>query len=181
MNVLGIDPGSVIIGYALVAERRGNPLLVSSGFWKCVSPHTPDRLKMLHERMVLLMHTKKPDIVAVEKLFFSKNTKTALSVSEARGVILLTTALAGITVREYTPLQVKKGVTGDGTADKTQLEKMVRIILPETRSLHARDDVFDAIGVALTCFFEQRYLLRHQKLDHVRFPHKKVDSNTQHI
>ena len=95
----------------------------------------------------------KPDAVAVEKLFFAKNAKTAMTVAEARGVILLTAALARVTVYEYAPVEIKKTVAGHGGADKKAVEKMLFLTLPETRTIRARDDVFDAIAVALTCHF----------------------------
>ena len=95
-------------------------------------------------------------MVALERLFFAKNVKTALEVAEARGAILLTTSLAGLSIREYTPLEVKKTVTGDGNADKKQIQKMLKLTLKEVDAIDARDDVFDAIAVALTCHFKER-------------------------
>ena len=97
-----------------------------------------------------------PDRLSIEKLFFAKNAKTAIAVSETRGIILLTSILAGLTVFEYTPLEVKKTITGDGRADKRQIKKMIGLTLPQSAQIRGRDDVFDAIAIALTCAFQTR-------------------------
>lgn len=155
MFILGIDPGTFSIGYSIL-KGGVKPHLEESGLVRITKKGGAERLKELYEGLRVLLKKWEPEAVAVEKLFFAKNTKTAISVSEARGVILLTTALAGLRPYEYTPLEVKKTVTGDGRADKIQIKKMVQLILPETRELRARDDVFDAIAVALTCHFKER-------------------------
>ncbi len=157
MRILGIDPGTTAIGYAVIEGGREPQILTAD----CISishEAKSDRLRVLHERLTALILDWKPHCVAVERLFFSKNVKTALSVSEARGVILLTTSLAELTVYEYTPLEVKKIITGDGRADKHQVEKMIQLTIPSAKSISARDDVFDAIGIALTCFFKERHI-----------------------
>ncbi|MBI2122207.1 MAG: crossover junction endodeoxyribonuclease RuvC [Candidatus Sungbacteria bacterium] len=156
MIILGIDPGTTSIGYAILKTNPA-PHLEDAGLLTVKSADTGSRLKEVHLGVSGLIRNEKPAVFAVERLFFTKNAKTALLVSEARGVILLTTALAGIPTFEYTPLEVKKAVTGDGKADKTQVQKIIQITLPETRTLKARDDVFDAIAVALACFFRERY------------------------
>lgn len=156
MVILGIDPGTTSIGYALI-ETSPSPRLKDAGLLRVNSANQIDRLKEIHEGIVVLIRKYKPLVFAIERLFFTKNAKTALSVSEARGAILLTTALAGIPAFEYTPLEVKMAVTGNGKADKTQVQKIIQISLPETRVLKARDDVFDAIAIALTCFFRERH------------------------
>ncbi len=155
MTILGIDPGTTTIGYAIL-EVENKPCLQDCGLIKITSDNNLGWLLDLHLELKKLIAYWQPGRVAVERLFFAKNVKTASAVSEARGVILLTTALAGLSVYEYTPLEVKKAVTGDGGADKQQLEKMVRLTLPETKNLEAVDDVFDAIGVALTCCFKEK-------------------------
>lgn len=153
--ILGIDPGTTAIGYAIL-EVENKPRLSDCGLIKITSDNNPGLLLDLYLELKKLIAYWQPGRVAVERLFFAKNVKTASAVSEARGVILLTTALAGLSAYEYTPLEVKKAVTGDGGADKRQLEKMVRLTLPETKNLEAADDVFDAIGVALTCCFKEK-------------------------
>ncbi len=158
MIILGIDPGTTAVGYA-VLETKNKPTVRHCGLVKITSRNNLDRLQDLHRELKKLMNQWRPQVIAIERLFFAKNVKTALAVSEARGVILLTTALAGLSVYEYTPLEIKKIVTGDGGADKRQLEKMVRLTLPETRNLKAVDDVFDAIAVALSCYFKEKTTL----------------------
>lgn len=155
MIILGIDPGTTSIGYALL--RRGNPpALVDAGLFPIRSRSTGERLKELHQKLAEIAQKYTPDAMALERVFFAKNTKTALAVAEARGVLLLTAALLGINVFEYTPLEVKKIVTGEGNADKTQVKKMVGLTLREAKDLRARDDVFDAIAIALACCFDKR-------------------------
>jgi len=159
MIILGIDPGTISIGYALL-ETNPSPHLKDAGLLRISQKIPASRLKETHEEVSALIRKYRPSLFAIERLFFTKNAKTALAVSEARGAILLTTALAGIPAFEYTPLEVKKAVTGDGRADKAQIQKIVQISLPETRALKARDDVFDAIAIALTCFFRERHHFR---------------------
>lgn len=155
MIILGVDPGTTSAGFGVISSTPSLKLL-DCGLLKVSSNAHNSRLGELYKELYKLIKKWKPQALAVEKLFFAKNTKTALEVSEARGVVLLTTALAGLPVYEYTPLEVKKIVTGDGRADKRQLEKMVRLTLQETKDMKARDDVFDAIAVALTCHFNER-------------------------
>ena len=152
MFILGIDPGTTAIGYALVA-RDTKPRLLGAGMVTITSHDTPGRLHDLYRELSAIIQQWKPDTLSVEKLFFAKNTKTAMDVSQSRGVVLLTAALAGLTVYEYTPLEIKKIVTGDGGADKTQIKKMVHLIFPDHKNLSGRDDMFDAIAAALACCF----------------------------
>ncbi len=156
MIILGIDPGTVSIGYALLEGDPHTSKLLKAGLIKIDSASNVGRLEELAGGIRSIIKTWRPSVLATERLFFSKNQKTALSVAEARGVILLTTHLAGLKVYEYTPLEVKKTITGDGKADKIQLKKMVQLTVPEARDLKATDDVFDAIAIALTCFFQER-------------------------
>lgn len=155
MIILGIDPGTTSVGYAVLNGISPKPQLLDSGLLPIHSKHTEDRLMEIHQQMTKVIHQWKPTCASVEKLYFAKNIKTAISVSEARGVILLTAALAGITLYEYTPLTIKKIVTGDGNADKTQVQKMVQLTLTETASMRSQDDVFDAIASALCCFYQE--------------------------
>ena len=155
MIILGIDPGTVSMGYALVGGNRQKPQLQEAGLIDIKSPDTCSRLKEVHTGITSLIKRFRPDALSIERLFFAKNQKTALSVAEARGVVLLTTTLARLRVYEYTPLEIKKNITGDGSADKEQLKKMIRFIFPETIELKVRDDVFDAIAVALTCIYRE--------------------------
>lgn len=152
MIILGIDPGTTAIGFAVLKSGRP-PRLVDAGLIPVHAADTAERLAELHRGLSRVIKTAKPDAAAVEKLFFAKNTKTAMAVAEARGAILLTAALARVSVYEYAPAEIKKIVTGDGAADKKAIRKMVLLTLPETENLKARDDVFDAIAAALACHF----------------------------
>lgn len=153
--ILGIDPGSAVIGYAILEYNHPIATLKTADFINLTSTPPADRLLSLHKELTAVIKKWDPRCAAIEELFFSKNVKTALTVSESRGVIMLTTLLAGLTVFEYTPLEIKQTVTGDGRADKEQVKKMVRISLKETRSMRMRDDVFDAIAIALTCAWRE--------------------------
>ncbi|MDP3710434.1 MAG: crossover junction endodeoxyribonuclease RuvC [bacterium] len=160
MIILGIDPGTTSIGYALIQGTRHKPILIDAGLLSIKSRSTEDRLKELHLGIQEIIKAKKPDTLAIERVFFAKNQKTALAVSEARGVVLLTTALAGLKICEYTPLEIKKIITGDGRADKLQLKKMVQLIMPEVSLIKYQDDTYDAVSIALACLYlvEKDYL-----------------------
>ena len=151
MLVLGIDPGTATTGYVLVGETlRGDLELVEYGV--ILTPAGMDqekRLQMLYERLneIILLHH--PDAGAVEKLFFRRNVTTAISVGQARGVILLTMAQAHMSVAEYTPMEVKQAVSGYGGADKKQVQVMVQAIL-QMQELPKPDDAADAIAIAIT-------------------------------
>lgn len=150
MIILGIDPGTTSIGYALLEYGR-KPCIIDADLISIKTKNRESYLKELHRAILNIINKGKPDVAAVERVFFAKNTKTAIAVAEARGAILLTTSLANIPVYEYTPLEVKRAVTGDGLADKNQIKKMLQLTLRELKNLKAQDDVFDAIGIALTC------------------------------
>lgn len=154
MIILGIDPGTTAIGFAVLESARP-PRLISAGLIAITAADTAERLAELHQGLLRIITSTKPDAIAVEKLFFAKNTKTAMAVSEARGVILLTAALARVSVYEYAPVEIKSIVAGNGAADKKAVQKMVTLTLPETKNMKARDDVFDAIATALTCHFTE--------------------------
>ena len=154
MIILGIDPGTSSIGQSIL-EAGASPRLLYAGVLRLDRVPPGERLIALHQQVKKLINLWRPEAFAIEKLFFAKNAKTAMAVSESRGALLLTAALAGLRVYEYTPLEIKKAVTGDGTADKRAIQKMVTLTLPETRGMRARDDVFDAIAVALTCHFKE--------------------------
>ena len=159
MIILGIDPGTTAIGYAFI-ENPLAPRALTSGLLTIRADSAANRLKELHKELTALIDQWRPDVLAVEKIFFSRNVKTAIEVAQARGVILLTSSLAGLRVYEYTPLEVKKIITGDGNADKLQVKKMVQLTLKEMAQASARDDVFDAIAIALTYCFRERHLIR---------------------
>ena len=159
MIILGIDPGTTAIGFALLECGRP-PRLIESGLLAITSRETTERLGELHRALSAIITRARPDVMAVEKLFFAKNAKTAMDVAQARGAILLTAALHGITVVEYAPREIKKALTGDGGADKEQVKKMVILTMPEAAGLTASDDVFDAIASAVACCFQEKLHLR---------------------
>ena len=149
MIILGVDPGTAITGYGLV-DFQGNRF--SPIEYDCV--RTPakmklsDRLLILYRELEMVIEKYRPDRFAVEKLFFNTNARTALAVGQARGVVLLLGAMAGLQVYEYTPLEVKQAVVGYGRAEKEQVQYMVKAILclPE---IPKPDDVADALAVAI--------------------------------
>lgn len=152
MIILGIDPGTSIVGYAVVRkEPTGNATLIEARSIEPAVQGAADRLQYIKKAVVRVIDIHRPDCIALEKIFFSKNIKTALSVAEARGVLLLTAKEKAIRVFEYTPSEVKLAVTGYGKADKRQVEAMARLIL-KVDHLPRLDDITDAIAIALTAF-----------------------------
>lgn len=151
MKILGIDPGTAIIGFGLIEQNKSNLQLLKYGCIKTsANLSTAERLNILHKELSLLLKKYKPDIVAVEDIFFFKNLKTAIKVSQARGVILLTIAKAGIPVAEFTPLQIKQAVACYGRAEKIQVQKMVKTLL-NLKEIPKPDDAADALAVAICC------------------------------
>lgn len=155
MIILGLDPGTTAAGYALIEAGRP-PRLCNAGLLAVRSPESGERLAELYRSLKRLIGRWRPEAVAIEKLFFAANAKTAMAVAEARGVLVLTAVLGGTTVYEYTPAEIKKTITGQGNADKAQMRKMILLTLGEARQLPAQDDVFDAIAAALTCLFKEK-------------------------
>lgn len=159
MIILGIDPGTISVGYALVEARRPEPKLLDYGLLPIGAAEQERRLQEIQREVQGLVRRWRPGALALEKIFFAKNHRTALAVAEARGVIMLTSALAGLKVFEYTPLEIKKTITGDGRADKLQIKKMLCRTTPELAGVSARDDVFDAVAAALTLYYKERLLI----------------------
>jgi crossover junction endodeoxyribonuclease RuvC len=159
MLVIGIDPGTAITGFGLVRELQdGN--LESIEYGAIVTPaDTPlhERLLVLYDRLDEIIKRFKPEGGAVEKLFFQRNVRTAMSVGQGRGVALLALAKADIPVGEYTPLEVKQAIAGYGGADKTQVQEMVRALL-HLNDIPQPDDAADALAVAI-CHLHSRRIL----------------------
>ena len=149
MIVLGIDPGTAALGYGLV-ERTGSHLrLVDAGCFETPSTWSlPQRLLAIHRLVVDEIELHRPDLMAVERLFFSKNAQTAFAVGQARGVVLLAAAQAEVPVREATPNEVKTAVTGYGAADKGQVGRMVATLL-DLEAPPRPDDAADAVAIAI--------------------------------
>jgi crossover junction endodeoxyribonuclease RuvC len=149
MKILGIDPGSGIIGFGLV-EKNSNSKLVEAGIIRTtIGDSDASRLLELYTSMKELVQELKPDVASVEKLFFAQNVTTAMVVAQARGVILLALAEESIPVYEYTPLQIKMAMTGYGRATKAQIQEMVRVQLG-LKVKPKPDDCADALACALT-------------------------------
>lgn len=148
MRILGIDPGSRITGYGLV-EQQGNTLLhIDNGaIFTDRASDFPGRLKLIFEGLCAVIEQYRPEAVAVEDIFFSTNVSSALKLGQARGAAIAAAVQAGLPVFEYTALQVKKAVVGEGKAAKEQVQKMVRVLLglPEI----AQADASDAVAVAI--------------------------------
>ncbi len=148
MKVLGIDPGTTRIGYGVVIKDGGQ---YHAGVYGCLefgSVPVGERLAALGQEMATLLEAEKPDVVALEKVFFSKNKKTAMEVSEARGVIRFICAQAGVVVQEYAPNEVKQAVSTYGAASKKEVQKMVTLLL-KLDSIPTPDDTADALAIAL--------------------------------
>ena len=149
MIILGIDPGIARMGWGVVEEIKQKARAMAYGCFETpAAMGHADRLAAVHKELARLIKLHKPERVAVEKLFFSKNVKTALQVGEARGVIMLTCAELNVPVFEISPKEVKQALTGYGGADKHQMQRMVQLML-SLRELPRPDDAADALAIAI--------------------------------
>lgn len=150
MRVLAIDPGYGRCGIA-VLERTGttDTLLFSTCVETPADMEFTDRLRMVIDEVESAMHAHAPEALAMEKLFFKANRTTAMRVAEVRGAILSSAGAAGLTIHEYGPGEVKSALTGDGRADKTQIARMVHLLVKFPRPVRL-DDEYDAIAIGLT-------------------------------
>jgi crossover junction endodeoxyribonuclease RuvC len=150
MIILGIDPGVARVGWAVISTDHG---AVRAAAYGCITTEKteefPRRLLTVHKALTILIRKYKPDCISAEELFFSTNVKTAISVGEARGIVLLAAAQANIPVISYTPNAVKRAIAGDGRADKKQVTGMVVRIL-KLRTAPKLDDTADALAIAMT-------------------------------
>ena len=150
MRILGIDPGTGILGFGIIEVIRGNPRLVDAGVIRTpVKEDDANRLQIIYEELCDIIASSNPTEMSVEKLFFAQNVTTAMTVSQARGVVLLAGKQAGLTIFEYTPLQIKQALTGYGRAEKSQIQEMVRVIL-HLKDIPKPDDCADALAAAIT-------------------------------
>jgi len=150
MIILGIDPGTAATGYGIIKKNRELKLIEYGCIKTAADLKTAERLKELHNQLNNLIKKHKPNIVAVEDIFFFKNLKTAVKVSQARGAILLTAAKFKIPVFECTPLQIKQAITSYGRAEKIQIQKMVKTLL-NLKEIPKPDDAADALAAAICC------------------------------
>jgi crossover junction endodeoxyribonuclease RuvC len=152
MRILGIDPGTGILGFGVIdVDARGKARMVGAGVIRTpVKQADSDRLLTIYDELKQLIGELKPQVMAVEKLFFSQNVTTAMSVSQARGVVLLLGKQHKLELHEYTPQQIKQAITGYGKADKKQMQEMVRVILG-LKETPKPDDCADALAAAICC------------------------------
>lgn len=150
MIILGIDPGIAIVGFGVI-EKIGNNIRVLD--YGVITTHkdtpTPKRLQQVYKGMQQLIDKYKPDAIALEELFFNNNVTTAITVAQARGVLLIASVNYTDNMYEYTPLQIKQALTGNGRAEKKQVQYMVKAIL-NLKEVPKPDDAADALAVALT-------------------------------
>ncbi len=151
MRILGIDPGTSLIGYGIIDTDGKSFKAADFGCLKTgVNIKNSERVKTVCDFFEKLIKKFQPDKIALESLFFFKNAKTVIKVSEIRGVLMLAAAKNGVEIAEFTPLQVKQAVSGYGRAEKAQVQKMVKLILGLKTELKP-DDVADALAIAICC------------------------------
>ncbi|HUX35655.1 MAG TPA: crossover junction endodeoxyribonuclease RuvC [Candidatus Paceibacterota bacterium] len=148
MIVIGIDPGTARVGYGVIKKECGKISFLDAGILKIIPSKKQYVLLQIKKELDSLFKKWRPEIVGVERVYFSKNQKTAMSVAEARGVIVLAVLEAGIEIKECSPNEVKSGLTGYGHADKRGIAKMVNLALG-TPSLKIIDDASDALAIAI--------------------------------
>lgn len=150
MRILGIDPGTGILGFGVIEAEKSKAKLVDAGVIR--TPAKEDdavRLQTIFDELTDIIKQTKPAQMSVEKLFFAQNVTTAMTVAQARGVVLLCGKQAGLEIFEYTPLQIKQALTSYGRAEKRQVQEMVRVIL-ELKEIPRPDDCADALAAAIT-------------------------------
>ena len=161
MIIIGVDPGSVVVGYSIIKKNRDRTLEVID--FGCIVTDkfatTGERLKKIHKEITKLIEKHKPEIVAVETLFFFKNLKTIMPVSQTKGVILLAAAEKKLPVCEFTPLQMKMAIAGYGRAEKKQVQEMIKKTVDVScfdlkKNNRKKDDAFDALGIAICASFK---------------------------
>jgi crossover junction endodeoxyribonuclease RuvC len=156
MRILGIDPGTGILGFGVIDVEKGQVSIVDAGVIKTpVKQADSDRLETIFTELSEIIAETKPSVMAVEKLFFAKNVTTAMSVSQARGVVLLLGKQNKLELYEYTPMQIKQALTGYGKATKLQIQEMVRTVL-KLKEIPRPDDAADALACAITCSMNMR-------------------------
>lgn len=163
MIIIGIDPGSVIVGYSIIKRHPDKALQVLD--FGCIITDkfatTGERLQKIHKEVLKLIEKHHPNVMSVETLFFFKNLKTVMPVSQTKGVILLAAAERKLPVCEFTPLQIKMAIVGYGRAEKKQVQKMIEQTIDISsfdmrKNNRKKDDAFDALGVAI-CAAMKRY------------------------
>jgi len=163
MIILGVDPGSAITGYAILKNEKGNKQCLKVIDFGCITTDkilpTGERLEKVYKEITKIIKKYKPDVMSIESLYFFKNLKTVMPVSQAKGVILLAAAEKKIPVLEFTPLQVKMTVSGYGRAEKKQVIEMIKKLLDLDKfnlkiNNRKKDDAFDALGLGICAAYK---------------------------
>lgn len=156
MKIIGVDPGLGRLGWGIVEAHNSSFRAKDFGCIETSGKMVEEqRIKVVYDELTKIIQTNKPDVMAVEELFFSRNVTTAFMVGQARGVVLLAAAQSGLPVVAYNPGEVKVAVTGYGKAEKKQIGQMVKVIL-KLGTLPKLDDTTDALAIALTHGFSQK-------------------------
>jgi len=153
MIVFGVDPGTARLGWGVIEKN-------SAIAYGCITPQskTPAfRLATIYKELQTLLRKYRPEALAIEELFFAKNVKTAIAVAESRGIVLLLAAQENIPVTSYTPLVIKQTITGNGKADKIQVQKMIKLLL-KLPEIPKPDDTADALAAALTHAYTKKFV-----------------------
>lgn len=157
MRIFGVDPGTARLGWGVVEKNKSTTTALVYG---CIAtqPSAPElRLATMYKELSALLKKYKPDVLAIEDLFFAVNAKTVIPVAEARGIVLLSAAQANIPVISYTPLVIKQTITGSGSADKRQMQKMIQLLL-KLKEIPKPDDTADALAIAMTHAYTKRFI-----------------------
>lgn len=158
MRILGIDPGTSRIGFGLI-ETEGGLRLLKFGTIEATEKTLPEKISAATGQLRTLLKELRPEFVGIEKLFFAKNTKTAISVAQSRGAIISVLMEHGLPIAEFSPTEVKSQVAGHGLADKKSVAKMVGVIL-KVKELPGYDDASDALAIAIAAAGQQKLLTR---------------------
>lgn len=156
-RILGIDPGTGRMGFGVIDKTDNKLKLVDAGIITTPKDQSDsERLKIIYDDLLGIINATKPAVISIEKLFFAKNVTTAMTVSQARGIVLLLAELNGLKIYEYTPLQIKQGLTGYGRAEKLQIQNMVKALL-ELKEIPKPDDCADALAAAIICAKSEKF------------------------
>lgn len=153
MIIIGIDPGVAKVGYGVIRKTQKKLKCLAYGVVETSAELSPgERLKKIEQGLNKLIRQYQPSVLAVENIYFFKNLKTAIPVSQVKGIILLSASKKGIPVYEFSPSQVKMTICGYGRADKTQVQRMIKEVL-ELKTIPGSDDATDALAIALCCVY----------------------------
>ncbi len=150
MRIIGIDPGTAIVGFGVIDVDGQKKTMIDAGVIRTPANQAIEiRLQTIYSEINEIIKVNNPDVMVIEQLFFGRNVTTAISVSHARGVIILAGSQSGLQIEEFTPPQIKQALTGTGSADKKQVQEMVKLLL-NLKEVPQPDDCADALAAALT-------------------------------